>query len=326
MDTGTHIAMGVAIGGIATLDPIVAQNPIVFGAVMIGTLAGSHAPDFDTVLKLKSNAVYLRHHRGITHSIPLIIFWGLAIASIIYLIIPGVPFLTLWRWTALAVVIHVFVDIFNAYGTQALRPFSNKWIALGFINTFDPVIFSLHIIGFTIWVFGGQPAYTFLIIYFLLTFYYLKRYWQKKTLERKILLYYGEVEGIFTSPTINQNIWRLAITTRNSFYVARAVDGNIQIIDQFERVPVPNNKLMATAKTDSNVAAFLSFSSVYRWEQVEHENYTEVRFIDLRYRSKDHYPFVAVVNVSHDLKIINSYTGWVFSEAKLQDKLLIEDI
>ena len=34
-----------------------------------------------------------------------------------------------------------FVDIFNSYGTQALRPISNKWIQLGVINTFDPIIF-----------------------------------------------------------------------------------------------------------------------------------------------------------------------------------------
>lgn len=39
--------------------------------------------------------------------------------------------------------LHVFVDIFNSYGTQALRPISNKWIQLGVINTFDPIIFNI---------------------------------------------------------------------------------------------------------------------------------------------------------------------------------------
>ncbi|PXW88966.1 inner membrane protein [Streptohalobacillus salinus] len=327
MDTGTHIAMGVALGGIATIDPTIHDNPVLFGAVMVGTIVGSHAPDFDTVLKLKNNAVYLRHHRGITHSIPLVIFWGFFISSLLYIAVPNSPYFTLWRWTALAVVIHVFVDIFNAYGTQALRPFSNRWIALGFINTFDPVIFVAHLIGFGLWGIGLHPTAVFLSIYGLLSLYYLKRYWQKRVLEHKLLLYYGEneVEGIYTSPTIKQSIWRLAVTTKNSFYVARAIDGNIQIVHQFPRVPLPNNKLIATAKTDKNVAAFLSFSSVYRWEMVEYENYKEIRFIDLRYRSKDHYPFVAVVKISNNLDILNSYTGWIFSEDKLQDKLLIED-
>lgn len=324
MDTATHIAMGIALGGIATADPAIAENPVLFSAVMVGTIVGSHAPDFDTVLKLKSNAVYLRHHRGITHSIPLVLFWGWFISSLIYLAVPNLSYGPIYRWTALAVVIHVFVDIFNAYGTQALRPFSNKWIALGFINTFDPVIFTAHIIGFVLWGVGLNPAIVFLSIYSILVLYYVKRYLQKKAMVKKLTLYYGEVEGVYASPTINQNIWRLAITTNDSFYVARAIDGNIQIVHKFDRIPLPNNQLIATAKTDKNVAAFLSFSSVYRYEITEYDRYTEVRFIDLRYRAKDHYPFVAVVNISENLDILSSFTGWVFSEDKLQDKLLIE--
>ncbi|WP_344911920.1 metal-dependent hydrolase [Amphibacillus indicireducens] len=326
MDTGTHIAMGIALGGIATVDPVIQSNPIFFTAVMAGTIIGSHAPDFDTILKLKNNAVYLRHHRGITHSIPLMIFWGILISGLIYLLVPGLPFLNIWIWTALAVFLHVVVDIFNAYGTQAFRPFSKKWIGLGFINTFDPFIFSAHLIGIALWVLGADPVKTFLTIYVLIFLYYLKRFWQKKVLERKIRLSFYNVEGIFTSPTISQKIWRLAITTEDKFYVARANDGNIQIVDQFDRMPVPNNELMRTAKLDPNVDAFLSFSKVYRWEQTEYDDYTEVRFIDLRYRSKDHYPFVAVVNITKEFKILKSYTGWIFSEQKLQDKLLIEDL
>lgn len=41
MDTGTHVVMGVALGGIATLDPAVSSDPALFNAVLIGTLVGS---------------------------------------------------------------------------------------------------------------------------------------------------------------------------------------------------------------------------------------------------------------------------------------------
>src|SRR5699024_10262203 len=145
MDTGTHIAMGVALGGIATLDPTIAQDPTFATAIMAGTILGSQAPDFDTILKLKNNATYIRHHRGFSHSIPAIFIWGSMISLMIYLIAPEISFLYLWLWTTLAVIIHIVVDLFNAYGTQALRPFSNKWVAFGFINTFDPYIFFLHL-------------------------------------------------------------------------------------------------------------------------------------------------------------------------------------
>ncbi|RKJ55190.1 metal-dependent hydrolase, partial [Butyricicoccus sp. 1XD8-22] len=74
----------------------------------------------------------------------------------------------------------------------------------------------------------------------------------------------------------------------------------------------------------SNLAAFLSFSPLYNWEISELPNgLTEVRLIDLRYRSNDRYPFVAVAHVDEELNIVNSYTGWIYSEDKLQRKLQI---
>ena len=51
MDTGTHVVMGVGLAGLATLDPVVANDPVLFGSVFVGTMLGSQAPDFDTILK-----------------------------------------------------------------------------------------------------------------------------------------------------------------------------------------------------------------------------------------------------------------------------------
>ncbi len=216
MDTGTHIVMGVALGGLATLDPAVQQDPALFSAVLAGTVIGSHAPDFDTILKLKNNAVYIRHHRGATHSIPAVIIWGVLIAGIIHLLAPGVSLLHLWAWTALAVVLHVLVDIPNAYGTQAYRPFTNKWVAHGFINTFDPYIFMLHIAGIVAWLLGANPGYTWLIIYTVIVLYYVKRYMDKREIVKKIQDHFSDTEQIATSPTIKQNKWRVAITTKTT--------------------------------------------------------------------------------------------------------------
>src|SRR5699024_11985661 len=102
---------------------------------------------FNTILILKNNAVYIRNLCGMTHSISSVIMWGIFISFLIFLFVPEVNFLHLCLWTFFAVAFHVFVDIFNAYGTQSIRPFSHKWVALGFINTFDPYIFFLHVAG-----------------------------------------------------------------------------------------------------------------------------------------------------------------------------------
>lgn len=325
MDTGTHIVMGVAIAGIATLDPVIASDPVLFNTVFAGVLIGSNAPDADTVLKFKNNATYIRNHRGLTHSIPAVFFWGLLISSVLYAFAPGISYLHLWAWVQASVMIHVLVDIFNAYGTQAYRPFSKRWVAYGFINTFDPNIFLLHIAGIFAWLLGAHPGYTFSIIYFVIFLYYIKRYVDKREIVQKIKGFFPNTELVVTSPTMKQNQWRVAISTEAYFYVGTVENGHIHIVDEFKRIPLPDDERLNIALKDKNISAFLSFSPVYRFEIQDFDDFTEVRFIDLRYRSKGYYPFVAVVHMDENLRIISSYTGWIFSEHKLQSKLYIKN-
>jgi inner membrane protein len=321
LDTATHVVMGLALGGLATLDPVVASSPETATSVMIATLIGSQAPDIDTVLKLRNNAVYIRNHRGITHSIPAVLLWPLAVTAVIYPIFPEANLLHLWLWTFLAVFLHVFVDIFNAYGTQALRPFSSKWVALGVINTFDPFIFAMHIVGILAWAFGAHPGYTFIGVYAVLFAYYIVRYMTQRKVYHEVKKLVPDATDIIIAPTMKFHQWRIAVMNNNQFFVGRAHDNKVRILDQYERVAVPETPVIEAAKLDKNLSAFLSFSPVYRWEVDEYDTYYEVRFIDLRYRSNDHYPFVAVVQLDLNLQILSSYTGWIFSEEKLRKKL-----
>lgn len=321
LDTATHVVMGIAIGGLATLDPVVAENAVNTQSVFVAAIIGSQIPDIDTFLKLRNNAVYIRNHRGVTHSLPAVLFWPVAVTAFVSLFYPESNLLHLWLWSFLAVFLHVFVDIFNAYGTQALRPFSAKWIALGTINTFDPIIFGLHILGIVLWVFGAHPGYTFLIMYIIIIFYYILRFMMQQTVRSAVLKTIDDAEEIIIAPTLRFNQWRLAVITKDNFYVGRAFKRSITIFDKFQRIPVPETPIIEAAKKDKNISAFLSFSPIYRWEVAEFNNYYEVRFIDLRYRSNGHYPFVAIVQLDHELEIITSYTGWIFSEEKLKKKL-----
>jgi inner membrane protein len=323
LDTGTHVVMGIALGGLATLDPVVASSHAASASVLIATIAGSQIPDIDTVLKLRNNAIYIRNHRGVTHSIPAVIFWPLLITAVIYPFFPGASLLHLWAWTFAAVFIHVFVDIFNAYGTQALRPFSSKWIALGVINTFDPFIFGIHVLGIMIWLSGAQPGFTFLVMYLVVIGYYLIRFHIRRKVLAEVKKIIPDATEIIIVPTMKFHRWRIAAMNEKQFFVGRAIKDQVEILDRFVRVPVPETPVIEAAKKDKNLSAFLSFSPVYRWEVDEYNHFYEVRFIDLRYRSNGHYPFVAVVQLDKNLKPISSYTGWVYSEKKLRKKLSI---
>jgi inner membrane protein len=323
LDTGTHVVMGIALGGLATLDPAVVSSHATTTSVLIATIAGSQIPDIDTVLKLKNNAIYIRNHRGVTHSIPAVLLWPLVLTAIIYPFFLDANLFHLWAWTFAAVFIHVFVDIFNAYGTQALRPFSTKWVALGVINTFDPIIFGIHILGIIIWIMGANPGYTFLVMYAVIAAYYLARFRAKKRVLVEVRAIIPDATEIIIAPTMRFHQWRIAAMNKKQFFVGKAVNNQVEILDHFNRIPVPNTPVIEAAKKDKNLSAFLSFSPVYRWEVDEYTDFYEVRFIDLRYRSNGHYPFVAVVQLDCNLNRINSYTGWVFSEKKLRKKLSI---
>lgn len=323
MDTGTHVVMGIALGGLATLDPSVISSHATTTSVLIATIAGSQIPDIDTVLKLRNNAIYIRNHRGVTHSIPAVLLWPLVLLAVIYPFFPGANLFHLWAWTFAAVFIHVFVDIFNAYGTQALRPFSTKWVALGVINTFDSVIFGIHVLGIFIWVLGANPGITFLLMYIVIIGYYFMRFKARKRVLVEVQTIIPDATEIIIAPTMKFHNWRIAAMNKDQFFVGKATKDGVEILDYFKRIPVPKTPVIEAAKKDKNLSAFLSFSPVYRWEIDEYTDFYEVRFIDLRYRSNGHYPFVAVVQLDCDLNPISSYTGWVFSEKKLRKKLSI---
>ncbi len=321
MDTGTHIVMGVALAGLTLSDPVVSTEAATTSAVFTGVIIGSLAPDIDTVLKLRNNAVYIRHHRGITHSIPAVLLWPLIITILLSLLIPGSSFMHVWAWTFLAVFLHVFVDIFNAYGTQALRPFSRQWVAIGVINTFDPTIFTLHLVALGIWAMGVKPIYPIVTLYIVLVFYYLVRFAVKAAVKHAVINTIPDADEVIIAPTMRFFQWRVAASSAQYHYVGRAYGRSITLYDQFLKEPLPDFPEVEAALQDENLRAFTSFSPIYRWELTKIGDLCEVRLIDLRYRSKGYYPFVAVAHVDADMNVVNSYTGWIFSEDKLNKKL-----
>ncbi|WP_100489039.1 metal-dependent hydrolase [Sporolactobacillus pectinivorans] len=324
MDTATHIVMGFGLAGLATLDPAVAGDPTTFHAIVLGAVAGSVIPDIDTVLKLKNNAAYIRNHRGMTHSLPATLFWPFAISALALVLSPDVNAIHILLWTMLAVSLHVFVDIFNAYGTQAIRPLTSRWIALGTINIFDPFIFSLHLMGFAIWQTVGHPGVTFATIYAILAVYYILRGIQHHQMVQYVRRQLPDLTKVYLSPTMRWTHYHVAAESAERFYVGKLDGKKLVLIDAFEREPINfDNKMIRLASRDKNVRAFLSFSPIYRWSTYERNGHFVIQLTDLRYFSRGMYPFTATVWIGQNMKVQSSFTGWVYSEKKLQKKLVL---
>src|SRR6476660_7883670 len=79
MDSGSHVLFGVTLAGLAFFLPEVVSDPQLAAAVLSVTIVGSSAPDFDSVLRIKSQDAYLKNHRGWSHSLPAWPLWSMII-------------------------------------------------------------------------------------------------------------------------------------------------------------------------------------------------------------------------------------------------------
>jgi len=110
-------------------------------AVVVGFVAGAF-PDLDFVARWAGEFAYLRHHRGITHSVPLAPLWALLIALVMQRCF-GELRRRRGGWKPLfpialgALLIHIAGDWITQFGTMMLAPFSDARFGLGAMFIID---------------------------------------------------------------------------------------------------------------------------------------------------------------------------------------------
>lgn len=322
MDTGTHFVFGLGLGGLAMTDPVIAAHAYGPIAVLIGTVAGSNAPDLDSLLRFKSNADYIRNHRGLSHSFPAILGWAAIITAAVSLAFRSVPWWHIGFWVLLSVVVHVVSDLFNAYGTQAFRPVSKQWVAWNIIHIFDPIIFSSHLFAILLWVIGwATPQAIFPVLYVLLAVYYGWRTIAHRMLSRKVSRVdpEGRPGDRYTLlPTISLYRWNVVkVSTDETYGIGEWDHGTLKWVDALKCDEHPS---IDASKTHADVRAFLSVTPFPCAQLKSHTWGYEVRWVDVRYRYRRQYPFVAVVLMDSSYKPLQSYVGWL-SDERLEKRL-----
>lgn len=322
MDTGTHFVVGLGLAGLAYIDPTVATDTTTATSIMFATVLGSQAPDLDGLLRLKGNGTYIRNHRGISHSVPAWFVWTFLITGLLKLVFPTVDTTTILTWTFLAIVIHVISDMFNTYGTQAMRPFTQKWISWNIIHIFDPFIFSAHVIALLTWALGiAYPEIIFPTLYAFIILYYGWRTYTHRTLVKKLKQWdkeYSPEDEYTLIPTISLTQWNVVKRrSDNSFMLGELKDTQLQWLESIQPMQHP---AIVASKKHPDIAAFLYFSS-YACPQLRHHPWGyEVRWIDVRYRHRKQYPFLGVLLMDKHLQPLDSYVGWLNDE-RVQKRL-----
>lgn len=311
MDTFSHVVIGLGIGALAQIDPSVSANDALSQAVILGTVIGSNAPDFDFLYRLKGKGNYFRNHRGLSHSLPALPLWGILVSVMLYPFFTNTSFAHLFLWTFLAVILHVVFDLFNVHGTQILRPYTRKWIAFDAVPLVDPCILLLHFLGFALILFY-QAGITFLIIYLFLFFYLMIRTLSAILAKRHLQSHFIHAERIKLIPRISLFKWDVIIETEEDFLFGTYSVKNLTIEHSLtKKINFPS--LVTTSRNDQIVSDFLSCTNyAYPFVDVRKDGYL-VYWKDLRFRTKRFFPTQAIQFFSSDFKKKSSYIGRVNS-------------
>ncbi len=151
MDTLTHALSGALLARAAAPGPG-RLTPGVRAA--LGAVAAAF-PDSDVVLRAVDTLTYLNLHRGVTHSLPLLPLWALALGYLAARLrrdaAHGFAYAVV---VALGLLAHIAGDVITTYGTKLLAPFSDwraSWPVTFIIDPWFTAIIALGLLAAWRW-------------------------------------------------------------------------------------------------------------------------------------------------------------------------------
>jgi len=273
MDSLTHIALGACIGE-AFFDRKIGRKALLWGAL------AQSLPDIDFVAGFwMPVSQELLAHRGFTHSLLFLLLITPLLAFSARKIHPELD-VKISKWLlffGLEMLVHIFLDGFNNYGTGWLEPFSHQRFSFNTIYVADPF--------FSVW-----PAIAAAALFFIPLFSPKRKFWMrvgiiipflylsycvvnKLKIDRDVrqILAAGNIpsESYFTTPApLNNWLWFVVSGDDKGYYVGfRSLFDAGQTID-FEFFP-RNDSLLLPVNDHADLQNLKRFSqqfyTVERW-------------------------------------------------------------
>ncbi|MDQ0218787.1 metal-dependent hydrolase [Peribacillus cavernae] len=147
MDTITHTLFGLGLYKAVNKEQMSKKEKY---ALLFTTVGASQIPDIDVISQLWDSAgQYQMWHRGITHSVFLVPVWAF-LFFIMNRFIFRIKSFRFFFIALIGVFIHDTSDIFNAWGTGYLEPFSSARLTLGTVSIVDFVIWFIFLLAFIV--------------------------------------------------------------------------------------------------------------------------------------------------------------------------------
>jgi inner membrane protein len=266
MDTLTHIVLGGCIG------EIFVGRKIGKRALILGAIAQS-IPDLDIIAgSWTSPSANLLAHRGFSHSF---LFLLLVTPLLAWLADKwrrphDVSFRTWCYFFATEILVHIFIDAFNAYGTGWLEPFNHVRFTFNILFVADPLFTIVPVIVFFWLLFRRthrQRNFWAVITIGWCFFYLAVSLVNKLVVEsdvRKIAARQNIVyHRHFTTPTpFNNMLWFVVLESDKGFYI-----GHRSVFDTRYNMPFyyfpRNESLLVPVKDMKDLIDLKRFSQGY---------------------------------------------------------------
>ncbi|MFC5467627.1 metal-dependent hydrolase [Cohnella suwonensis] len=312
MDTGSHLLFGATLSGIALFHPAVAQDPALSSAVVAASLIGSHAPDFDSAMRLFGREKYLKHHRGVSHSIPAWFLWSGAIGALTAWAAGEMTHMALLISIAFAaVVIHVLFDYTNGYGVQWLRPFSGRWLHLDTLTLTDPWLFCLHASA-AIAAIYGEPlvvSWTCLSSWAATVIYVAWRIAHHRLVVRRVRRRFRRWRSSYVLPGLWWFRWQYVVQTDKGFETG-TIEGRRWLPSATVPVCEEHACVEASRRADA-VRTLRGFAKkeYVSWAALSDGGYV-VTWTDMRFWRPGEWPYRARVTLDERMNIVREELGW----------------
>lgn len=237
MDTITHGLFGYTIYKVLKRDVMPKKKK---QALLVTALVGSQIPDIDVVAEFTEVGRVMAQmwHRGLTHSIFLVPIWALIIYGICFLLFKRKD-RQLFYVGLFTVFWHDTIDLFNAWGTGYLEPFSSVRISIGTIPIVDLVFWSIFLIGFLFARFKKSiPAH---VIYRLVAIGMLAHFSIQS------------VQGLIVEQQAKENFQQTALTATFVPWTFQVVGKNGDKVEIYQQTLMSDPKPIKTLYSKENV-------------------------------------------------------------------------
>ncbi|WP_427338938.1 metal-dependent hydrolase [Caloranaerobacter sp. DY30410] len=315
MDPITHGIIGL---GLSTLsgEPINTANPL-----MLGSVIGAMAPDIDIVFRLKGQYEYLKHHRGMTHSILGIGFISLVISVALGLIFKDYSFFRIFIWTFLGSLSHSVFDMLNSYGARFLLPFTKRKFSASLLMLFDPFIIFLSLGMIFLFKDVVMKGIIFSLIFIV---YLLSRIYMRSSVTKVLYNNFknkNSIKRINVLPSFfNPLKWDFIVETKGSNIVGQVYCLNKKIIIR-KKFKKTNHKFIKQFDKTELGRYFSEFTPIKHVKVIDKGEEIILRVIDLRYYLRNEFMHHATAVFNLEKKIVRT----IFHPYNLKREILVEE-